>query len=70
MAYLIHIGNSCGVRIPKTIINQMGFKEGINLVFKITDEGLLIYTARQNRDNWKEAFIAAREDQRRPPIWI
>ena len=56
MTHLIHIGNSFGVRIPKAIINQAGFKEGAELAFKITDEGLLISPVHQIREGWDEAF--------------
>ena len=47
MTHLIRIGNSFGVRIPKAIIQQIGFKENMNLVFKVTEEGLLISSEKQ-----------------------
>ncbi len=50
------MGKSLGVRIPKTIINQVGFRENTNLVFKVTDKGLLISPNRQNRQGWNEIF--------------
>jgi antitoxin MazE len=64
MAHLIRIGNSLGVRIPKTMIDQLGFKESFNLVFKITDDGLLISNVRQNREGWVEAFKTTQKDQK------
>jgi antitoxin MazE len=56
MAHIIHIGNSLGVRIPKKIIQQLGFKENTDLVFKITKEGLLIRPEKQARDGWEQKF--------------
>jgi len=58
MAHLSQIGNSLGVRIPKAIIQQVGFNEDTNLVFKVTQEGLLIAPARRTREGWEEAFKA------------
>ncbi|MBA3238237.1 MAG: hypothetical protein H0T62_07830 [Parachlamydiaceae bacterium] len=59
MPHLIHIGNSLGVRIPKALITQVGFNENIDLVFKVTDEGLLISVSGDIRQGWTEAFEAA-----------
>ncbi len=56
MAHLIRVGNSFGVRIPKTIITQIGFKEDTQLTFKITDEGLLICPIHTHREGWSESF--------------
>ncbi len=59
MTHLIRLGNSFGVRIPKAIISQIGFKEDTHLVFKITDEGLLICPSRTPREGWSESFKKA-----------
>ena len=59
MAHLIHVGNSLGVRIPKAIIAQIGFKEDTQLVFKITAEGLLICPTHTPREGWSESFKKA-----------
>lgn len=58
MPHLIHVGNSLGIRIPKAIIAQIGFKEDTVLVFKVTDEGLLIAPSGSCRQGWTEAFEA------------
>ena len=55
MATLIRIGNSQGVRIPKVIIEQAQL-EGTELVFKISDEGLLIQPLKKPRKGWKKEF--------------
>lgn len=56
MVHIIQIGNSFGVRIPKTIIQQAGFKEDMDLVFKITQDGLLISPEKQAREGWEQQF--------------
>ena len=56
MAHLIHIGNSIGLRIPKAVIAQAGFKEDTNLEFKVTSKGLLISPIRHEREGWTERF--------------
>lgn len=62
MTHLIHVGNSLGVRIPKAIIAQVGFKEDMELTFKITAEGLLIAPVRSTRQGWAESFKKARKN--------
>jgi len=52
---LIKIGNSQGVRIPKSIIEQAGL-ENKQLEFKILDDGLLIQPQKKARQNWKQQF--------------
>ena len=57
--HLIHIGNSLGVRIPKAILAQVGFEEGISLKIKVVDQGLLISPVHSKRQGWAEAFEKA-----------
>lgn len=63
MPHLIHIGNSLGVRIPKALIAQLGFTENINLVFTVTEEGLLVSASRHSRQGWTEAFKTASKER-------
>lgn len=56
MAHLVRIGNSFGVRIPQAIIQQIGFKKNMNLVFKVLEDGLLISSEKQARDGWEQKF--------------
>ena len=56
MAHLIRIGNSLGVRIPQAIIQQIGFKKDMNLVLKVTGDGLLISFEKQAREGWEQEF--------------
>ena len=55
MTTLIRIGNSQGVRIPKAIIEQAQLEEK-ELVFKISDDGLLIQPLQKPRKGWKKEF--------------
>jgi antitoxin MazE len=68
MVHIIHIGNSFGVRIPKTIIQEVGFKENMELVFKVTEEGLLISPAKQTREGWEQKFKPPKEGLKNPSL--
>lgn len=51
---LIEIGNSKGIRLPKAIIEQLGFKDIIKAEIK---NGKLILSSIQiPRTGWKESF--------------
>ena len=62
MTTLIRIGNSQGVRIPKTIIEQAQLDDK-ELVFKVIDDGLLIQPAKKPREGWKQQFDRAIQSQ-------
>lgn len=66
MAHIVQIGNSFGVRIPKALIQQMGFNENMNLVFKITEDGLLISPERKAREGWEEKFKSNKKRLKSP----
>lgn len=56
---LIRIGNSRGVRIPKSVIEQCGFGDRIDLV---VEEGRVILVRNSDpRRGWKEALQAAKD---------
>jgi antitoxin MazE len=54
---LVRIGNSRGIRIPKVIINQLGFEKSVDL--RVERNRLVIAPARSLRQGWSEAFAAA-----------
>ena len=58
MTSLIRIGNSQGVRIPKSIIEHAKL-DNKKLEFRVLDEGLLIKPIRKLRQGWKEQFDKA-----------
>lgn len=68
MAHLIRIGNSFGVRIPQAVIQQMGFKENMNLVFKLTEDGLLISSEKQAREGWEQKFKSSKKTLENPSL--
>lgn len=51
---LINIGNSRGVRIPRTIIDQAALTEDI--VMKVEGETLVIHAVREPRKGWGAQF--------------
>ncbi len=59
---LITIGNSRGVRIPKTMLEQVGFEEEVEL--SVYKNNLLLSPVKQDREGWAEAFntMAAQGD--------
>ena len=61
---LIRIGNSRGVRIPKSMIEQLGL-EG-DLTLDLRPDGLLIRPVSSARAGWAEQFqaMASRGDDR------
>ncbi|MEM7762084.1 MAG: AbrB/MazE/SpoVT family DNA-binding domain-containing protein [Cyanobacteria bacterium P01_A01_bin.40] len=51
---IIPIGNSQGIRIPKTIIEQCGFDNSVEMEVK---DGSLVLTPIKNiREGWSESF--------------
>jgi antitoxin MazE len=54
---LVRIGNSRGVRIPKTVIEQCGFGKTVEL--RVENDCLIISPERRPRQGWDEAFRAA-----------
>ncbi|MDH5613176.1 MAG: AbrB/MazE/SpoVT family DNA-binding domain-containing protein [Gammaproteobacteria bacterium] len=58
MAHLIKIGNSQGIRIPKSIIEQSHL-DGVELQLRVVEEGLLVIPAQHARYGWKESIDKA-----------
>lgn len=54
---LIKIGNSRGIRIPKPLIDQCGFRKTVEL--RVEDDNLIISPEHQPRQGWREAFRSA-----------
>ncbi len=63
-AQIIRIGNSQGIRIPKTILEQVGFKKEVEL--EVENDQIVIKRAKTMREGWKEAFqkMARRGDDK------
>ena len=55
-AQIIRIGNSQGIRIPKTLIEDGKLSGEVEL--ELHEEGILIRSLRKPRANWDSAFKA------------
>ncbi len=53
-ASIVQIGNSRGIRIPKPIFKQCGFKDEVDMV--IHHHELIISSSHQPREGWSTAF--------------
>ena len=53
-ASIIRIGNSRGIRIPKPVFEQCGFKEEVEM--RVQDNQLVICAPCKPRAGWVEAF--------------
>jgi len=51
---IVKIGNSRGIRIPKSIIEQSGIKNEVEL--QIKDDKIIIKSVSEVRNNWDSAF--------------
>lgn len=51
---VIKIGNSRGIRIPKSIIDQSGIKNEVEL--EVQDDRIIIKSLSKVRQNWNLAF--------------
>ncbi len=51
---IIQIGNSLGIRIPKALLKQCGFKNSI--VVRVKDNTLVLSPDNEPRAGWDEAF--------------
>lgn len=60
-ASLIKIGNSQGIRIPKPIIAQCGFKGEVE--FSVQNNSLIVRAIKSSRINWDSAFKKMAENQ-------
>jgi antitoxin MazE len=61
---IVKIGNSQGIRIPKPVIEQLGFVEEVEL--EILPDQLVVRSSHLPRQNWEEQFkamAAAGDDQ-------
>jgi len=55
---LVRIGNSRGIRIPKSVLEQCGLQETADL--RIEKNRLVLVPEHRFRQGWEDAFIAAK----------
>lgn len=51
---IIKIGNSKGIRLPKTILKKYGFNDKVDLVME--EDGLILRPIKKAREGWEESF--------------
>ena len=51
---LVRIGNSRGIRLPKTVLEQCGFEDMVEM--DVQDNRVVIRPANETRGGWDEAF--------------
>ena len=61
---LVKIGNSFGIRIPKSLIQQYHLSTAI--VIDPTADGILIKPKKKSRAGWEEQFAAAIKEGHQP----
>jgi antitoxin MazE len=54
---IVRIGNSRGLRLPKELLERLGFKDKVEAV--VGEHSLTLFPARKPRDGWVEAALAA-----------
>lgn len=61
-AQIVSIGNSQGIRIPKTLLEQSQLSGEVDL--EIHELGILIKKTRKPREDWEQAFkLMAENDE-------
>ncbi|MGB8699631.1 MAG: AbrB/MazE/SpoVT family DNA-binding domain-containing protein [Thermosynechococcaceae cyanobacterium] len=59
---LVPIGNSKGIRIPKSILQKYGFSD--SLILEETDQGLLLRKPQDEKLSWEDTYrTMAAEDE-------
>jgi len=59
---IVHIGNSMGIRLPKTLLQKYGFSN--SLILEETAQGLLLRKKQDDKLSWVDTYKAmANEDE-------
>jgi antitoxin MazE len=61
---LVRVGNSRGIRIPKSLIEQCGFGRTVSV--RVKDNCLVISPERRPREGWERTFQTAGTGPREP----
>ena len=60
---IVQIGNSAGVRLPKSVIQSCGFEAEVDMV--VQDRSVILSAVRDARTAWNELF---QESVRKKPV--
>ncbi len=58
---IVPIGNSKGIRIPKTLIQKYGLKNSV--LMEETEKGLLLRNTDENKLSWEDTFKAMADEK-------
>jgi antitoxin MazE len=53
---IVPIGNSKGIRIPRTLLQKYGFSD--SLILEETDQGLLLQKSEDSKMSWENTYQA------------
>lgn len=67
MTHLIHIGNSLGLRLLKQSYTKR-VQKIMNLVFKVTEDGLLISSEKKAQDGCEQKFKSKEKKIKNPSL--
>jgi antitoxin MazE len=56
---VVKIGNSRGIRIPRTLLDQAGLVDEVEMI--VQGNKLIIYATRKPRQDWESQFAAMAE---------
>jgi antitoxin MazE len=56
---VVKIGNSRGIRIPRTLLDQAGLVDEVEMI--VQGNKLIIHAARKPRQDWESQFAAMAE---------
>jgi antitoxin MazE len=62
LAYVIQIGNSRGIRLPKRILNELKIKDEVELIVN-KDKLIIKGVEKKPRQGWNEAFTKMSNDK-------
>jgi len=62
LASVVQIGNSRGIRLPKSIIHELKIKDKVELILN-KDELIIKGVKKRPRQSWDEAFVKMHEDR-------
>ena len=60
-AKIVPIGNSKGIRIPKTLLQKYGLKD--SLLIEETEKGLLLRRKEEKKLSWEDTFKAMADER-------
>jgi len=58
---IVKIGNSKGIRIPKSILQKYGFTDSIQIEEK--ENGILLHNSKTSKLNWEDTFKAMKSEK-------